>query len=73
MRIWIEWVDSEANPSDPLSRAGWSDSWLQQRDVRRLVVRRPPYEMLLQCPLLYLFDTIKIHLLNSVGGKSRYC
>jgi len=26
-RLWIEWIDSESNPSDGLSRLGVSDPW----------------------------------------------
>ena len=27
MRVWFEWVDSESNPSDGLSRDGLDDAW----------------------------------------------
>ena len=30
-RVWIEWVDSESNVSDGLSRAGCSDAWTKAR------------------------------------------
>ena len=30
-RLWLEWIDSESNPSDGLSRAGLSDEWTQQQ------------------------------------------
>ena len=26
-RVWYEWLDSESNPADGLSRAGASDPW----------------------------------------------
>ena len=27
-RCWIEWIDTDSNPADPLSRAGISDEWV---------------------------------------------
>ena len=30
-RLWIEWVNSDANPSDGLSRAGLADHWTQSQ------------------------------------------
>ena len=30
-RVWIEWVDSDSNPSDGLSRDGLSDAWTTQQ------------------------------------------
>ena len=27
LRLWIDWVDSDSNPSDGLSRAGLADAW----------------------------------------------
>ena len=32
MRIWFEWVDSDSNPSDGLSRDGLCDVWSQAQD-----------------------------------------
>ena len=26
-RLWVEWIDSESNPADGLSRDGLSDEW----------------------------------------------
>ena len=31
-RIWWEWIDSDSNPSDGLSRAGITDSWTLQQN-----------------------------------------
>ena len=31
-RVWFEWIDSEANPSDGLSREGLQDRWTQEQD-----------------------------------------
>ena len=31
IRVWIEWIDSESNPSDGLSRDGVSDSWTRSQ------------------------------------------
>ena len=30
-RLWLEWIDSESNPSDGLSRAGLDDEWTQHQ------------------------------------------
>ena len=30
-RLWIEWVNSDANPSDGLSRDGLADQWTQSQ------------------------------------------
>ena len=27
IRVWIEWIDSQSNPSDGLSRDGLADGW----------------------------------------------
>ena len=31
IRVWIEWIDSESNPSDGLSRDGVCDSWTRSQ------------------------------------------
>ena len=31
MRLWVEWIDSESNPSDGLSRDGLRDRWTLQQ------------------------------------------
>ena len=31
MRLWVEWIDSDSNPSDGLSRDGLDDKWTQQQ------------------------------------------
>lgn len=30
-RLWVDWVDSDSNPSDGLSRAGTADEWTRHR------------------------------------------
>ena len=30
-RVWFEWIDTESNPSDGLSRAGLDDEWTQRQ------------------------------------------
>ena len=32
IRVWVEWVPSDDNPADGLSRAGLSDSWTMTQD-----------------------------------------
>ena len=32
-RVWIEWIDSESNPSDGLSRLGVEDPWTRSQNV----------------------------------------
>ena len=34
IRVWIEWIDSESNPSDGLSRLGCEDPWTRQQGWR---------------------------------------
>ena len=31
-RVWYEWIDSDSNPSDGLSRAGLEDEWTQSQN-----------------------------------------
>ena len=31
-RLWVEWIDSESNPSDGLSRDGLRDKWTQLQE-----------------------------------------
>ena len=31
-RAWVEWVDSDSNPADGLSRRGLQDPWTMQQD-----------------------------------------
>ena len=44
-RFWVEWIDSESNPADGLSRDGILDSWtlLQSWD---LAAAEPPSDEL---------------------------
>ena len=32
-RIWVEWIDSDSNPADGLSRAGLNDHWQKCKDT----------------------------------------
>ena len=31
-RAWVEWIDSDSNPADGLSRLGLRDPWTAQQD-----------------------------------------
>ena len=31
-RVWYEWIDSDSNPSDGLSRTGLDDEWTQYQN-----------------------------------------
>ena len=31
-RMWVEWIDSDSNPSDGLSRDGFDDQWTLSHD-----------------------------------------
>ena len=31
-RMWVEWIDSDSNPSDGLSRDGLDDQWALNQD-----------------------------------------
>ena len=40
-RVWVEWIDSESNPSDGLSRAGVSDPWTCSQPWQLAVAHLP--------------------------------
>lgn len=42
IRLWVEWIDSESNPSDGLSRDGLSDSWTAQQGWQLAAAQVPP-------------------------------
>jgi hypothetical protein len=42
-RGWFEWIDTDANPSDGLSRDGVSDHWTTQQRWRVLPAADPEW------------------------------
>ena len=42
-RVWIEWVDSDSNPADGLSRLGFQDPWTQRQGWRLAHPGVPPW------------------------------
>ena len=42
-RVWIEWIDSQSNPSDGLSRLGLEDPWTKSQDWILEVCPEPPW------------------------------
>ena len=34
-KVWFEWIDTESNPADGLSRAGLEDPWTARQPWRR--------------------------------------
>lgn len=42
-RVWIEWIDSESNPSDGLSRLGLIDPWTLLQDWELGLAMTPPW------------------------------
>ena len=45
MRVWIEWLDSDSNPADSLSRGGLMDAWTQCQGWLLEGARQPPWEV----------------------------
>ena len=43
-RVWVEWIDSDSNPSDGLSRDGIMDQWCLSRDIPIIVAAPPPWD-----------------------------
>ena len=43
VRVWIEWVDSESNPSDGLSRLGLQDPWTVDQGWILSEALQPPW------------------------------
>ena len=44
IRVWIEWVDSDSNCSDGLSRDGLDDPWCRERGVKPAIASPPAWE-----------------------------
>ena len=42
-RVWIEWIDSDSNPSDGLSREGLLCEWCSSRGVKPEVATPPAW------------------------------
>ena len=42
-RVWIEWIDSDSNPSDGLSRDGLCDAWCRAHGVVPTLAGAPPW------------------------------
>ena len=42
-RLWVEWIDSDSNPSDGLSRDGLLDEWTQAQGWLLSEGRQPPW------------------------------
>ena len=45
-RIWLEWMDSAANPSDGLSRDGYLDKWTLEQGWSLEQLTIPPWDEL---------------------------
>ena len=53
-RWWVEWIDSDSNPSDGLSRAGLKDAWTVAQSWTLAEAAVPPWESCQQDILLWL-------------------
>ena len=45
-RVWFEWINSEANPSDGLSRDGFLDKWTRTQQWCLTVPSQPDWSLL---------------------------
>ena len=45
-RVWFEWIDSESNPADALSRDGLDDHWTRQQAWVLQEVTAPEWDSL---------------------------
>ena len=43
LRVWIEWIDSDSNPSDGLSRDGLICSWCAKHGITLTLAKPPPW------------------------------
>lgn len=43
LRVWIEWIDTDSNPSDGLSRDGLACSWCAARGIVPTIAEAPPW------------------------------
>ena len=59
VRVWIEWVPSEANVSDGLSRSGVADEWTRQQPWRLGIAPCLPWHLVHAEPLLSAVETLK--------------
>ena len=50
IRVWIEWIDSQSNPAEGLSRASWQDAWTLKQQWQRMHVADPPWSSDLTTP-----------------------
>ena len=50
-RVWFEWIDSSANPSDGLSREGEEDEMAARLGWNPQSVEPPPWDVLRDTPL----------------------
>ena len=44
-RVWIEWIDSDSNPADGLSRLGFQDPWTQTQGWKLAHPGVPPWHL----------------------------
>ncbi|CAE7158869.1 DNMT3A [Symbiodinium necroappetens] len=57
-RVWIEWVDSESNVSDGLSRSGCHDAWTCSQDWVLQETTCLPWQSFQHLPLLQLSEAL---------------
>ena len=62
MRVWIEWIDTNSNPADGLSRDGL-DVWTQQQKWQLSTVPNPPWSDDVSTP-----QSLYQQLLQTLGG-----
>ena len=48
LRTWFEWVDSDSNPSDPLTRLGFEDPFVKKARWSRVRPIQPPWHKLMR-------------------------
>ena len=78
-RVWIEWVDSDSNPADGLSRAGFQDPWTQDQGWNLTHPGAPPWHPVGQNPddvFRALWKDIGkrgSQNIGSTGGESAVC
>ena len=57
-RVWIEWVDSESNPSDGLSHLGVEDPWTVSQDWELQEAVQPPWDAQLSIHKMWAVRTL---------------
>eukprot|EP00435_Cladocopium_sp_Y103_P042485 s1483_g11.t1 len=60
MRVWFEWIDTETNPSDGLSRDGLRDPWTQRKPSVLANAFSGTFGSVLAEAVLFPVDTIKL-------------